>query len=89
MTRYIAPVLLTLGAACLVIAALIGPARAAEKDTDHGWLLLVCRDDGACELRGKVLSGPTACSLDLASLANVVPSGARLSCVKVSKDAAK
>ncbi|MFO1080823.1 MAG: hypothetical protein U1E23_09385 [Reyranellaceae bacterium] len=88
MIRYIAPALLAAGAACFVAAYFCGPVWAAEKDSAHGWRLLVCRDD-ACELRGKVLSGPTACSLDLASAANVLPSGSRVSCVKVNREAAK
>lgn len=89
MIRHVPWLLMLAGLAAFTIAAIIGPVRAAEKDRTAGWQLMVCADGRDCELRGRVLSGPTACSLDLASASNVVPSGSRLSCVKVSKEAAR
>jgi len=51
--------------------------------TAAGWRILQCSERGECILLGKKLQGATACALDLASVSFTVPSGTRLSCVKV------
>lgn len=76
---------LACGIVGLAAVALYGPkARATEA---AGWRLLVCEPAKECELRGKALSGPTACNVDLASATNVVPSGTRISCVQIKREA--
>lgn len=55
-------------------------ALPVQADTAR-WQLMQCDPD--CKPRGKQLSSPTACALDLASLANVVKSGTRVSCLKI------
>ena len=78
---------LALAMAAAGIAALANAAPrawSAEGERPRQWRIQVC-DAAGCELRGKALSGPTACSLDLASLAIVVESGKRLSCVKAKE----
>ena len=56
-------------------------ALPVQADTAR-WQLMQCDPD--CKPRGKALSSPTACALDLASLANVVPSGTRISCLRIN-----
>jgi hypothetical protein len=56
---------------------------AAEPERKSGNQILVCEPGKPCELRGKVLSGPTACSLGMADYAIKVPSATRITCVKV------
>jgi len=56
-------------------------ALPVQADTPR-WQLMQCDPD--CKPRGKALSSPTACALDLASVVNVVPSGTRVSCLKIN-----
>jgi hypothetical protein len=56
-------------------------AMPVQADTAR-WQLMQC--DPECKARGKQLSSATACALDLASLTNVVPSGTRVSCLKIN-----
>jgi hypothetical protein len=78
---WIAPALLAAGIAALAFAA---PRASAAEPDRRQWRIEVCIED-RCELRGVALSGPTACNLDLVSLANTMPKGSRLSCVKEQK----
>jgi hypothetical protein len=74
---------LAAGIVGLAVAAIYGPkARAAE----NSWKLWVCEPAKECELRGKALSGPTACQVDLASATYALPSGTRLACVQIKRE---
>lgn len=59
--------------AALVAIGAIAVARGVSGAEAGGWIIAL----------GTPLSSETACQLDLASLANVVPSRTRLRCVRV------
>ena len=79
------------GLAAFALAAMhAGPARSAEPDSPVRWQ--VWQRDAAGDWRpyvsprGHVASlnrGPTACSLDLASVTNIAPSGTALICWRI------
>ena len=81
---------LLLGPAMALAGALIvvtcAPRARAAADHDRSpatHLLWSCQQD-ACRSHGKAL-GQTACLLDAASMANVLPKGSRVSCLRLAK----
>ena len=81
---------LLLGPAIALAGAIIvvtcAPRARAAADHDRSpatHLLWSCQQD-ACRSHGKAL-GQTACLLDAASLANVLPKGSRVTCQRVAK----
>ena len=81
---------LLLGPAIALAGALIvvtcAPRARAAADNDRSpatHLLWSCQHD-ACRSHGKAL-GQTACLLDAASMANVLPKGSRVSCLRLAK----
>ena len=65
------------------LLGIVGYLHAAEPEGKSGNQILVCEPGRPCELLGKVLSGPTARSLDMADYAIKVPRATRITCVKV------
>ncbi len=64
-------------------------ARAAQEgldeyETPRTHQLWVCAGATSCKPVGKPLNS-TACALDLASMANVLPKGSRVSCRRIGK----
>lgn len=59
--------------AAILIIGCIAIANAVRGAERGGWVITI----------GTPLSSETACALDLASLANVVPSKTRLKCIRV------
>lgn len=84
MTRFTKAILVLVGIGASAIAFGVKHARAAEGEKPRQWRIEVCTDTG-CEFRGAALSGPTACNVDLASLANVLPKASRLACVRIGE----
>ena len=79
---WIAPLMAAAGLAALAVFAPLAKAAEGSK-SPPGWTLWSCTD-GVCRQHGRPL-GQTACLLDLASLANVLPKGSRLACVRVQE----
>jgi hypothetical protein len=83
---YLAPAAVLAG---LILMVAFGPrakaADASSREVGPGWRIHECRPGReVCRWHGRVLSSPVACNLDLASLANTLPKGSRLSCVRVN-----
>ena len=77
-----------LTAAGIVTLAYMAPRATAaepERQPPRAWAIERCLDD-TCGMLPARYSGPTACSVDLASLANVSPKGARLACIRVKQN---
>lgn len=55
-----------------------------EYETPRTHQLWVCPGATSCKPVGKPLNS-TACALDLASMANVLPKGTKLQCARISK----
>lgn len=90
MTRslaYIGPALALVGV--LVFTAFAPKARAAmegltEPESPRTHQLVECAYHSPCRPRGRPM-GETACKLDAASLANVLPKGSRTTCERVKR----
>ena len=70
----------------VIIFTVFAPRAKAAADDDRSpatHLLWSCQDN-ACRSHGKPL-GQTACQLDAASLANVLPKGSRVTCQRTAK----
>lgn len=79
------PAWIALGLTAAGIAALAYAtprARAAENDAPRPWVLWEVTPDRAMPRARGTYTASTACALDLASLANVLPKASRLSCVR-------
>lgn len=84
---YLGPALALAGA--LVFTAFAPKARAAmegltEPESPRTHQLIECAYHSPCRPRGRPM-GETACGLDAASLANVLPAGSRTKCERVKK----
>ena len=78
-----------LAAAGIVALAYAAPrARAAELDAARPWVLWEVSPDRAMPMARGTYTARTACEVDLASLANVLPKASRLTCVR-TKDGEK
>ena len=72
-------------AGALIVVTFAPRARAAaDNDRSPATHLLWSCQDNACRSHGKPL-GQTACLLDAASMANVLPKGSRVTCQRVAK----
>lgn len=73
-----------------ILMTVFGPrARAAQEgldeyETPRTHQLWVCKTTVACKPVGKPKNS-TACALDLASMANVLPKGTKLQCARISQ----
>jgi hypothetical protein len=77
------PVVALAGAMIVVTFAPRARAAADHDRSPATHLLWSCQQD-ACRSHGKAL-GQTACQLDAASLANVLPKGSRVTCQRTAK----
>lgn len=85
---YLGPALALAG---VMLFTTFAPRAKAAADHDRSpatHLLWSCSTDGPCRSHGKPL-GQTACLLDAASLANVLPKGSRVKCERVTAGGTK
>ena len=75
---------IALAGAIIVVTCAPRARAAADHDRSPATHLLGSCQHDACRSHGKAL-GQTACQLDAASLANVLPKGSRVSCQRISR----